>query len=368
MYSNPDAGRIESYLRKYRVGYVYVGWLEKKTYPAAGLRKFKTDRERFEIVYENPETQVFRVVGGPAQDVVIPARESLPAAVAAGPEDEPEEKPAIEEKADATQPPFSNLKEPRGAAVDGRGRVWIADFGHSRLRVFDADGGFLGGWGGRGGGEYGFKELCGVAILGDALYVADTWNGRVQAYTTSGVLRASAGDLYGPRGVAVSPDGSVWVADTGNHRVVSFDPLLQDRRTFGKRGTAADEFVSPIGIAAAPSGAIYVADVGNKRIRVLGPGGESRGELAFPSWAGNAEPGLAVDADGTLYATDPAGAAVVVLDAKGAVRRRIDADDSGRKLENPTGIAIDRKTRILYVVNSGNASVSKISLAERRTP
>src|SRR5262249_35445225 len=154
-------------------------------------------------------------------------------------------------------------------------------------------------------------------------------------------------------------------SDTGNHRVVSYDALLQDRRTFGKRGTAADEFTSPIGIAAAPSGAIYVADVGNQRIRILGPAGEDRGAIAFPGWTGNTEPGLAVDADGTLYATDPAGAAVVVLDAKGAVRSRITADDSDRKLANPTGVAIDRKTRILYVVNSGNASIAKISLAER---
>ena len=321
-------------------------------------------------MYENPESQVYRVVGGPAQDVILPAREALPesSAAPAAPEDEPEEKPAIAAKAEGGEPAYSNLREPRGAAVDEQGRLWVADFGHSRLRVFDPDGGFLGGWGGRGGGEYGFKELCGVAIRGEDLYVADTWNGRIQAFTTAGVLRASAGELYGPRGVAVAPDGRVWVSDTGNHRLVSYDGLLQDRRFYGKRGKEPGDFTSPVGIAVSPAGSVVVADAGNQRIQIFGPTGEPRSAFAFPGWAGNAEPGVAIDADGTIYATDPPASAVVVLDPAGAVKRRIENDEAGNKLALPTGVAIDRKTRILYVVNSGNASISKIRLDERRAP
>ncbi len=370
IYTNPESARVEPLLKRYNVGYVYVGWLERKTYPADGLRKFRADKALFQPVYENPETQVYRVAGGPAQDVLLPAREELPesAAAAAGPQDEPEERPAIQDKADAGEPPFSNLREPRGAAVDGLGRIWIADFGHSRLRVFDPNGGFLGGWGGRGGGEYGFKELCGVAIAGDALYVADTWNGRVQAFTTAGVLRASAGELYGPRGITVAPDGRVWVTDVGNHRVVSYDPLLQDRKIVGKKGSGPGEFSSPTGIAAAPSGAIYVADTGNKRIQILAPDGTPRGEFAVPGWGENIEPHLAVDGAGTIWATDPTSAAVLAFDASGKLLERIVADEAGRKFQNPTGIAVDRKNRILYVVNSGNASIAKLPLAERRTP
>jgi DNA-binding beta-propeller fold protein YncE len=256
--------------------------------------------------------------------------------------------------------------------VDDRGRLWVADFGHSRLRVFDANGGYLGGWGGRGSGEFGFRELCGVAIRGEDLYVADTWNGRVQAFTIAGVLRASAGELYGPRGVAIAPDRRVWVADTGNHRVVSYDALLQDRRTVGGRGSGPGQFSSPVGIAASPSGTIYVADTGNRRIQVLGPDGEPRGSFPFPGWGENAEPHLAADENGTIYASDPASGTVVVLDPEGRVLRRLTVDEDGRKLERPTGIALDSKNRILYVINSGNSSVSRIRLgappAERRKP
>jgi len=353
---------------RYRFGYVYVGPLERKTYPAAGLQKFRTNPDHFPLVYENPEVQIYRVAGVAAQDVLLPVKESLPPSTATGPPaDEPEEKPSITAEASG-EAPWAKLREPRGVAVDGRGRVWVADFGNSRLRVFDRDGGSLGGWGGRGSGEFGFRELCGIAISGDSLYVADTWNGRVQAYTVDGLLRASAGSLYGPRGIAVAPNGRVWVADTGNHRVVSYGPLLDEPRIVGKKGAGPGEFASPIGIAVSPRGEICVADTGNRRIQVLGPDGSLSRVLAFPGWGENVEPGLAVDADGTIWASDPGTGSVVALDPGGEVKSRVSADENGRKLENPSGLAIDAKDRILYVVNSGSSTVSKIRLAAAAAP
>ena len=167
IYSTPNAAGAAVLLRRFGVAYVYVGWLERKTYPEAGLAKFSKD-PLLQLVYENPETQIYRVAGGPAQDVLIPAKEDLPeaAAAAAQPQDQPEEKPSILAKATGTEPPYFGLREPRGAAVDSEGRLWVADFGNSKLRVFDSDGGTLGGWGGRGSGQFGLRELCGVAIQG----------------------------------------------------------------------------------------------------------------------------------------------------------------------------------------------------------
>jgi YYY domain-containing protein len=368
MYSHPDPERSLALLRRYGVGYVYVGPLERKTYPAAGLQKFGAKPKLFQLAYENPEVRIYRVAGSPSQDVLVPVKETLPASAASGPPpDEQEETPAIaaEPSADA---PWANLKEPRGIAVDGRGRVWIADFGNSRIRVFDREGGYLGGWGGRGSGEFGFRELCGVAIRGDALYVADTWNGRVRAYTVEGLLRGTAGDLYGPRGIAVAPNGRVWVTDTGNHRVVSYGPLLDDVRIHGRKGSGPGEFSSPIGIAASPSGEIYVADTVNRRIQVLGPDGSVLRAFAFPGWGENQEPGLAVDADGTIWAADPGAGSVVALYPEGRLKARLATDETGKRLANPTGLAIDAKDRILYVVNSATSTVSRIRLPAGAAP
>jgi YYY domain-containing protein len=363
IYSAGTAKEVEGLLRRYHVGYVYVGWLEKKTYPTSGLRKFAETPELFRLVYENPEVRIYRVAGGETQDVLLPRREGLPAPPG-GRVEEVEEPPDIRQTAEPDRPPFSGMNQPRDAAVDARERIWIADFGNSRLRVFDKDGGFLGGWGGRGSGPHGFNELCAVAIRGEDLYVADTWNGRVQAYALSGEFRTSAIGLYGPRGIAVDGRGRVWVTDSGNHRIVVYDPELVQIHVFGKRGAAPGEFSGPVGIAAGPGGLIYVADTGNRRIQVLDSGGIVRAVWPVPGWGDGVEPHVEADGSGTVWVSDPARNAVFEFDRDGKLRRRHDVDGAGAGFVRPTGLALDEKTRILYVVNSGNNTVSRLSVPE----
>jgi YYY domain-containing protein len=368
IYSNPSADAIEGLLRRYHVAYVYVGPLERRTYPRTGLAKFDAARNLFPVAYENPQVRIYRVAGADAEDVIAPERETLPAEGAAPAQAtevlEPEEAPILSGKPAPDRAPFADLKEPRDAAVDERGRLWVADFGHSRVRLFDADGGYLGGWGGRGDATYNLRELCGVATRGNDLFLADTWNGRVSAFTLDGAWKATAHDLYGPRGLAAAADGSVWVTDTGNHRVVRFDANLANPRAVGKKGTGPLEFDGPVGIAAGPSGKIFVCDTGNRRIQVLDPQGSFLRALPVPGWKEGCEPDLEADEDDLLYVADPPGNAVLVLDGTGQLRARWEADDSGHRFAAPTGIAIDRKNRILYVVNSGDNFISKKKLLQ----
>jgi YYY domain-containing protein len=367
IYSGTDLAKVLQHLRRYHVGYVYVGWLERQTYPGPGLRKFETAKELFELSYENPETRIYRVRGGDSQDVMIPVREAIPAPRAPS-TDEPEEPPAVRDKAEEGAAPFSGMKEPRGAAVDGRGRLWVADFGNSRLRIFDPSGGSLGGWGSRGSGTFGFRELCGVAIRGDTVYVADTWNGRVESFTLSGERNAAAGDLFGPRGVTVALDGTVWVTDTGNKRLVAYDSGLKQLQTLGRLGGGPGEFSDPVGIAAGRDGHLYVADAGNQRIQVLDANGHFVREISIAGWKMGVEPHLDVDEDDTLYVAHPPRNTLLQLDPSGTLKKSYTRDDAGQELSRPAGVAIDRKNRLLYVINSGNNTVSTIKLPGRRTP
>ena len=367
IYSAADAAAIERLLRRYHVGYVYVGWLERRTYPAEGLRKFDSARNLFELVYENREAKVYRVVGGDSEDVIAPARESLPEP-AVGPDvSEEEETPAISDKAEEGRPPFSGTKEPRDADLDHRGRLWVADFGHSRIRIFDAEGGFLGGWGGRGNTTYAMKDPCAVAIHEDDVYVADTWNGRVQHFSLTGEFKGTAGELYGPRGVAVGPDGAVWVTDTGNHRIVSYGPDLTKKAAVGKLGSGPGDLSSPVGIALGPSGSIYVADTGNRRIQVLDADGRFQRSIPVRGWKESGEPHLEIELVGSgeaVYTTDPSASVVIEFDPSGSEEHRWGADDDGRQFVRPTGLALDRKTDTLYVVDSGNSTISRIRLSK----
>src|SRR5262249_14835637 len=153
---------------------------------------------------------------------------------------------------------------------------------------------------------------------------------------------------------------------TGNHRVVRFDADLTNPLFVGKKGAGPAEFSNPVGIGVGPSGRVYVADTDNRRIQVLSADGTFVRALPFPGWVEIAEPHIAIDRNEILYVSDPGANTVVALDADGKVLARHTRDGAGQPLSRPTGLAIDPRTRILYVVNSGNNSVSSITLSERK--
>jgi DNA-binding beta-propeller fold protein YncE len=297
---------------------------------------------------------------GPPPEPAAPTRAPVPT-------EPPVEPPKFTEAAAAGLPPFSGLREPRGAALDAKGRLWVADFGNSRLRVFDSEGGYLGGWGGKGNGTHGFNNPTGVAVAGDTVYVADTWNARVESFSLAGSPKASVTGLYGPRGVAVAPGGAVLVADTGNNRLMIYDAELKEGRAAGSKGSGPEQFSDPVGVAVGPSGAIYVADVGNRRIQILDGKGRFTGRFGVPGWTSAGEPFLAVGAGDVLYVTDPAEGAVLALNRSGKLMRKWEKDDAGRKLASPTGVALDSRKGTLYVVDKAANTVSRLALEEAKT-
>jgi uncharacterized protein (TIGR03437 family) len=81
-----------------------------------------------------------------------------------------------------------------------------------------------------------------------------------------------------PGGLALGPDGTLYVADTGNQRVRAIGPdgVVRTIAGSGLTGFAGDggiadfaSFQNPISVAVGPDGRIYVADSGNNRVRVL---------------------------------------------------------------------------------------------------
>ncbi len=185
---------------------------------------------------------------------------------------------------------------PCGIAVSWWGEVFVADTWNSRIQVFDGDGKFLRKWGSEGQGDGQFEEPRGiVADSEEIVYVAEWSNHRVQKFDYWGSFRdkwgqSGIGDGYfnSPSAVALYPGSlssmnkEVFVVDTYNHRVQKFDHWGDFLTKWGSRGDDDGEFYIPGGVAVDSAGNVYVADTQNHRIQKFRPDYRARGIVGPP--------------------------------------------------------------------------------------
>jgi DNA-binding CsgD family transcriptional regulator/sugar lactone lactonase YvrE len=160
-----------------------------------------------------------------------------------------------------------------------------------------------------------------------ALYVIDSRNFEVVRLTNDGAVVGVAGSgqagadgdggpatkasISAALALALAPDGSLFIADTNNHRVraVGADGVINTVAGDGTQGFGGDGGPAakaglslPSDIAFARDGTLYIADAGNARVRAVSPSGIIT-TVAGP--AGLVHPSaVAVDANGVLFIGD----------------------------------------------------------------
>jgi trimeric autotransporter adhesin len=193
--------------------------------------------------------------------------------------------------------------------------------------------------------------------------------------------------------LAVDVGGSLYIADSGNNRVRKVSPtgVITTVAGTGSAGYSGDnglatnaQFSEPTGVAVDPNGSLYIADLGNSRIRKVSPTGivttvAGSGIVGMAGDGGpavNAQIGfpssVAVDASGNIYIGDPANNRIRKVSAAGIISTVAGggraaglgdgADASNSNLSLPLGVAADSGGN-LYIADWGDRRIRKVSAA-----
>jgi RHS repeat-associated protein len=317
----------------------------------------------------------------------------------------------------ASQARFQN---PAGVAVGADDSLYIADAGNNRIRavrlqpdlsgnpqwvVSTVAGNGTAGFADGPAATAQFKNPQGVSVdAGGVVYVADTLNHRIRKIALDGTVSTIAGNgtagftngtgtqarFNSPRGLAVDPQGNIYVADTGNAAVRLINSAGQVSTVAGDGSIGSTDlpprFDSPAGVAVHGSIVyVYLVDKGNHRIRrldstgtVITVAGQGRGFAdGSATNARFAEPsGIAIDASGKIIVTDALNSLIRQVDpnlaasgASGAVstlagsgeRGQADGAGSLAGFFTPRGIASMSSSAII-VADTGNHTLRRLTL------
>jgi YD repeat-containing protein len=263
---------------------------------------------------------------------------------------------------------------PEGVAVDGKGNVWVADTYNNRVQEFSASGEYLsqfGSWG-TGNGQMEYPKSVAVDGKGN-VWIVDSGANRVEEFSEAGAYIAKFGSegtgngqFKSPEGLVLDSKGNVWVVDSGNNRVQEFTEAGVYVKQFGSEGTGNGQFKAPRRIAVDSKANVWVSDGTNCRVQEFNEKGEYLAQFgSYGSGNGQfSEPqGVVIDASGNIWVADESNDRVQEFNGKGEYLTMFGSLGSGNgQLKQEEGLALDSKGSV-WVSDSGNSRVEEFSAA-----
>jgi DNA-binding beta-propeller fold protein YncE len=203
----------------------------------------------------------------------------------------------------------------------------------------------------------GMSKPYGVYGGGERVIVTDTGLGRAIVFDIKNkkyfhIGLEGKGILSKPIGVAVDKEGSIFISDTAQDRVVIYDKDGKFKDAIGKKGT----FGQPTGLAVNDAlGRVYIVDTNKHQIfiykkdgtqiSIIGQRGSADGEFNYPT-------NIFVGKTGKVYVSDSMNFRVQVFDADGKFLKKFgQVGDVPGMFSRPKGIAVDSEGHI-YVVDA----------------
>ena len=253
---------------------------------------------------------------------------------------------------------------PRSKDSDGDGILDVADPKYVTYIHFEQE------WGRYGTGDGEFDLPGGVAVDSSGnVYVADSWNNRIQKFDSSGNFitkwgsyGTGNGQFSNPRCVAVDRSGNVYVADGWNDRIQKFDSSGNFITKWGSPGSGEGQFECLGCVAVDLSDNVYAndgLDCGIETIQKF----DSNGTFIM-GWPGGSGLGLAVDGSGYVYTVTlkPRGSIIQKFDSNGTVITEWGSEGYPDKYfySYSEGLAVDSKG-FVYITDTGNNHIQKFA-------
>jgi streptogramin lyase len=249
---------------------------------------------------------------------------------------------------------------PAGAAVDPAGNVYTVDTTGTVLKLA-SDGKLV--WSAKVPAVIAeAQQMAGLALTPDgSVLTLDSSSGTVARVLGDGHFDGLVGknlDVYHPRGLAVGPEGDIYLADTGRGRVLHLNPSGSPVGELGTHGAGKGQLDQPSGVAVSKSGDILVVDPGAKKVaRFASSGGVIR-EWPFPDGPTAFGPQLAVGSNDDVWGTDTSGGRLLKYAADGAT---VTAYGLPGGLSSPSALALGSDS--VVVAEPGLRRLDKLAIA-----